>query len=179
MARQFHQLGCFWSKVSPRTEAPVPRHHIICPGMLHWVILCSGMHTCSHQIYQPQVCRKTNLQKGKINKNREKIHILYLKGRSKHWDVFLTQRYMLAHIPLTKINILASVLTFTSSFSSHLNHYNTAFPCSLPCAYPSKCLHQLPLLQPLSAAFYLFQALIWTLPMAAALISIFLSTPAH
>lgn len=24
MARQFHQPGCFWSKVSPRTKAPVP-----------------------------------------------------------------------------------------------------------------------------------------------------------
>lgn len=125
-----------------------------CQGMLHWVILSSGMRTCSHQIYQPQVCRKINLQKGKINKNRGgKNHIPHLKGRSS-WDMFLTQRYMLAHIPLTKINILASVLTFTSSFSSHLNHYNTTFPCSLPCAYPSKCLHQLALLQPLSAAFY-------------------------
>lgn len=62
---------------------------------------------------------------------------------------------MLAHIPLTRINNLAHVLTFTSSSSSHINHYNHCIYSSashycLPCACPSKCLHQLPLSQPFS-----------------------------
>lgn len=74
------------------------------------------------QIYQSHRCRKTNLQKGK--RRKKIIHIPHLKGRRKHRDMLLTWRYTLAHIPLTKMNILASVLPFTSSFSSHLNHYN-------------------------------------------------------
>lgn len=95
------------------------------------------LHTCSQEIYQPHVCRKINLQKGKRNKNREKKnHIPHLKGRSKHWDMQLTQRYTLAHNPLTKINILASVLTFTSSFSSHLNLYDHCIYSSLPSLAP-------------------------------------------
>lgn len=123
------------------------------------VFWCAFLHICSQGIYQPRVCRKITLQKGKRNKNRKRRHIPHLKGRSEHRDIFLTQRYMLAHIPLTKINMLASVLIFASSFSSHLNHYD----CSLFIAHyllllPSMCLpfqalHQLPLLQPLSAAF--------------------------
>lgn len=102
-------------------------------------------HPCLHQIYQSHGCRKTNLQKGKRKKKkREKnYHIPHLKGRSKHWDMLLTQRYMLAHIPLTKINILASVLTFTSFFSSHLNHYNHCIYSSLPSITPC-CVHTLP-----------------------------------
>lgn len=83
-------------------------------------------------------------ERKKEKKKREKnYHIPHLKGRSKHWDMLLTQRYMLAHIPLTKINILASVLTFTSFFSSHLNHYNHCIYSSLPSITPC-CVHTLP-----------------------------------
>lgn len=66
------------------------------------------------------------------DKEKTTTHIPPLKGRSKHRDTLLTRRYMLAHIPLPEINILASVLTFTSSSPSHLNHYNHCIYSSLP-----------------------------------------------
>lgn len=163
---------------------------INCHGILHRVILCFGMHSCT-----PTHTKSTShMSAGKLTYRKEKeiktkkknYHIPHLKGRSKHWDMLLTQRYMLAHIPLTKINILASVLTFTSSFSSHLNHYGCCIYSSLPSLAPchvhtlrSASTSFLSYNHSQQAAFYLFQALISTLPMAAALISILLSTPAH
>lgn len=142
--RQFHQLGCFWSKVT-RNRGPSPCN-INCHGMLHRVILCFGMYSCT-----PAHTKSTShMSAGKLTYRKEKeikteknYHIPHLKGRSKHWDMLLTQRYMLAHIPLTKINILASVLTFTSTFSSHLNHYSCCIYSSLPSLAPCH-VHTLP-----------------------------------
>lgn len=100
--------------------------------------------------------------------------------------MLLTQRYMLAHIPLTKINILASVLTFTSSFSSHLHHYTAVFIAHYLPQLPAMCIPlpvPLPASSPLSHPTATLSSPLSLagsyLPMAAALISISLSTPAH
>ncbi|EOB04574.1 hypothetical protein Anapl_07125 [Anas platyrhynchos] len=92
------------------------------------------------------------------DKEKTTTHIPPLKGRSKHRDTLLTRRYMLAHIPLPEINILASVLTFTSSS---------------PSAYPPERLYQLPFSQPFAGSLLSLRgSLLSPLPMAAALISI-------
>lgn len=112
--------------------------------MLHGAMLGSGTHSCA-----PAATKHiSHIAAGKLTYSKGKgkttyHHIPQLKGRSKHWDMLLTRRYMLAHIPLTKINILASVLTFTSSFSSHLNHCNHCIYSSLPSIAPCR-VHTLP-----------------------------------
>lgn len=131
--------NCFWSKVLQGTE----RMQVHATGTRHKVILCFGTHSWS------PACTKatSNTLQEKWTYRKEKkrviIYIPYLKGRSKHWDMLLTQTYMLAHIPLTKINILDSVLTFTSSFSSHWNHYNYCIYSSPPSLIPCH-VHTLP-----------------------------------
>lgn len=189
MPRQLHHPSCSWSKVSERPEDAGPRD-INCLGTQQRVILCSGTHSCTPahtKSISHMAAGNLTYRKEKEKKSEKNNHIPHLKGRSKHWDMLLTQRYMLAHIPLTKINILASVLTFTSSFSSHLNHYNRCIYSSLPSIAPCR-VHTLPSASTSflsrnrsQAAFYLSArlTLIFTLPMAAALISILLSAPAH
>lgn len=160
MSRQLHHASCFWSKASQRTEDAGPCDGN-CRGMLHGAMLGSGTHSCA-----PAATKHiSHIAAGKLTYRKGKgkttyHHIPQLKGRSKHWDMLLTRRYMLAHIPLTKINILASVLTFTSSFSSHLNHCNHCIYIAryLP-SLPAVCIpSQAPLPASPPAAFYLCQA---------------------
>jgi len=130
------------------TEEAGPRDSN-CPGMPRRVILCSGTPSrtpaCTKSTSHVAAGKLTHRkEEGEKKKRGEKPHhVPQLKGRSKHWDTLLTQRYTLAYIPLTKINILASVLTFTSSFSSHLSHYNHCIYSSLPSIAPCH-VHTLP-----------------------------------
>lgn len=180
MPEQLHDPSRFWSQVSTRGAGP---HRINRAATLPRVTPCftapsripAGTTSVSPMSVSPTAAGN------RTDKKKTTTCIPHLKGRSKHRDTLLTRRFVLAHIPLTEINILASVLTFTSSSSSHLNHYNRCIYSSLPSIAPCHA-RTLPsastslLSQPFAGSLLSLRgSLLSPLPMAAALI--FISPP--